>query len=666
MITPNTPVLLSSKSQEGLVSLLKQCRRLQTFTTNLREQFRTIDLAYMREQDLTVANQRAKIANRYGDSDKFQNITVPIVMPQVEAAVTYQASVFLTGTPIFGVVADPTNMDAAMQMETVIDDQSTKGGWTAELMLAFRDAFKYNFYAIEVDWARIVTAALETDLKFSTSEAKPKEVIWEGNKIRRLDPYNTLYDMRVQPREIHSKGEYVGFTEIMSRIQLKAYIASLPNKMISNVVKAFESGVGSGGLSSDSTTATYYIPQLNPDSLQAREMNQNSINWMAWAGISGADTTIQYKDIYQVTTLYAKILPSDFGMQVPAKQTPQVWKFIYVNDSILIYAERQTNAHGFLPILCGQALDDGLAYQTKSLATNVTPLQHLSSSMWNSIIAARRRSVGDRTLYDPSRVSEAHMNNPNPAAKIPVRPAAYGKPVSESVYQFPFRDDQAGTILQESAMVEAMANKTSRQNPVRQGQFVKGNKTKAEFDNVMNNANGGDQMIAMGFESNLFTPMKEIIKLNVLQYQGGVSLFNTVQEKVIQIDPIALRQAVLAFKISDGLVPSDKLISSDAIRDGLQAIGSIPQLAGGYDLPSMFSYFMKIQGAKISPFEKSPEQQAYEQAMQQWQMLIQFQLKGNPLATPEQLLPQPKPADFGYVPAGQPQQGAQPNDQQQA
>lgn len=655
MISPSMPTLVSPKSQEGLIQLLKQCRNMQTFTINMREQFRNIDLAYMREQDLTVDQQRAKIANRYGDANRYQNITVPVVLPQVEAAVTYQSSVYLTGVPIFGVVSDPANQDAATQMETVIDDQAMRGGWANQFMLAFRDAFKYNFYAVEVEWGRIVTATLETDLKFSASQGKPKEVIWEGNMVKRLDPYNTLFDIRVPPTKMHTQGEYVGYTELMSRIQLKAFIAALPEKIIGNVVTAFESGVGAGGISSNSTQAAYYIPQVNPDMTLTSDVRNGGMNWMAWAGVNGDDESIHYKNSYQVTTLYARILPDDFGLKVPNRQTPQVWKFIFVNDQVLLYAERKTNAHGFLPILCGQGHEDGLSYQTKSLATNVTPVQQLESAMWNSVIASRRRAISDRVLYDPSRVNEAQINNPNPSAKIPVRQAAYGKPVSEAVFAFPFRDDQAGLVLQEAAQLDAMANKVSRQNPVRQGQFVKGNKTRDEFQDVMANANGGDQMVAMSFESNLFTPLKEILKINVLQYQGGTSLYNREQKAQVIVDPVALRQAVMTFKMSDGLIPSDKIISGDAMRDGLQAMASIPGIGAGYNLAQMFSYLMKVQGADLKPFEKPPEQIAFEQAMSQWQQTVELQLKANPLATQKDFPPQPVPQQFGYVPAGQPQ-----------
>lgn len=657
MAQPNTPMLLSKKSQEALLQYHHQCYDLQARNWNLRDQMRKIDLAYIRENDFTQEQARAKLANRYGDPTKFQNITVPVVMPMVEAAVTYQSSVFLTGHPIFGVVSNPQNMDAAMQMETVIEDQSVRGGWVRELMMFFRDGFKYNLAALEVNWERTVTAALETDLAFSTTQARPKEVIWEGNTLKRKDPYNLIFDTRVAPSEIYWKGEFAGYTELMSRIQLKSFIASLPDKMVDNIVPAFESGLGFTGFSTFAADGGFYIPQVNPDAILDRDP-RTTTNWMAWAGMSGSDQKIKYKDMYEVSTIYAKILPSDFGLKVPAPNTPQVWKFIYVNHQVLIYAERQTNAHGYLPMLFSQPLEDGLDYQTKSLATNVAPIQDITSAMWNSVIAARRRAISDRGIYDPSRIAEHHINNENPAAKIPVRPAAYGKPVAEAYYPIPFRDDQSSTFMQESNSLMQFANVITGQNPVRQGQFVKGNKTLHEFQSVMSNANGRDQMTSMLLEAQIFTPLKEILKINILQYQGGVSLFNREVQKEITIDPIALRKAVLDFKISDGLTPSDKLINSDTLQVAMQVIGSSPQIAAGYNLAPMFSYFIKTQGGRISEFEKSPEQLAYEQAMAQWQQSVQMiaeSLKGaeNAQELMKQIPPQPQPQQYGYNPQGQ-------------
>ena len=79
--------------------------------------------------------------------------------------------------------ANPATIDEALQMETVIEDQATHGGWVGELIKAFRDGFKYNLMCCEVSWKQVVTASIETDAEFSTTQGKPKEVIWEGNAI---------------------------------------------------------------------------------------------------------------------------------------------------------------------------------------------------------------------------------------------------------------------------------------------------------------------------------------------------------------------------------------------------------------------------------------------------------------------------------------------------
>lgn len=649
--TSNTPVLLTTRSQQGIIAMHKEAMVQFRQQGNLREQMRAIDLAYAREADKSKEHEDAKRANRQGDKNRFQNVTIPVVMPQVEAAVTYQASVFLTGTPLFGVSSSPAFIDEALMMETAIDNQATRGGWAREITLFFRDGFKYNLSALEATWDREVTWTPETDMQFTGGRiAKPKEVIWEGNKVKRWDMYNTFFDNRVAPAEMYKKGDYAGTTELMSRIQLKQLISSLPEVRIENIKKAFESSCGSINVGGSGDTESFYIPQINPRALMDSSMNLG-FNWEVWAQLAGAKQGIAYKNVYEVTTMYARIMPVDFDMSLPQAKTPQIWKFIIVNHSVLIYAERQTNAHNWLPVLFGQPLEDGLNYQTKSLADNVSPIQDITSAISNANIHALRRAISDRVLYDPSRITEAHINNPNPSAKIPVRSAAYGKNIGEAVFAFPFRNDQAPYNAQQISQYGAMANMISGQNPVRQGQFVKGNKTQSEFDTVMGNANGRDQLTAIGYEAQVFTPLKEILKINILQYQGGVTLYNRQAEANVKIDPVKLRKAVFQFKVSDGLTPTDKLMDTDSWVVALQQIGSSPVIGGAYNVGPMFSYLMKIKGADLKPFEKSQQQQAYEQAMAQYQQMVIQLFKDNPDLKADQLPKQPLPQDYGYDPA---------------
>lgn len=657
------PIILPEQAQAAVVQLARQCYTMYNSQWNVRENLRQLDLAYNRETDWTIEHQRAKLANRYGDSSKFQNVTVPVVMPQVEAAVTYQTSVFLTGSPIFGWVAPPANEDAALQYQAVIEENSTRGGWVRELMLTFRDAFKYNLALCTAEWGRIVTAAIETDLTFTTGrQGKPKEVIWEGNVLKRRDLYNSFWDTRYLPTQIPKDGEFLGYTELMSRVHLKKFINELPDKMISNLKAAFESGLGSQTVGGSTGIESFYMPRINPDALLQQDPKR-SMDWMSWAGLLERPAgEYLYHNLYEVTTLYARIIPQDFRMRVPGANTPQVWKFIIINHQVLIYAERQTNAHGLIPGFFMQPNEDGLGYQTKSLAANAKPFQEISSALVNSAMAARRRALSDRGIYNPLLVSSAHMNSDSPIAKIPMRPAGYNKTPQEAYYPIPFRDDQSAVAFQELPQMLQMANTVNGQNQAKQGQFVKGNKTTHEFDTVMNNANGRDQITSIMLEAQFFTPLKEVIKINTLQFQAGTTIFSPAQKKTIKIDPIALRNSFATYTLSDGLTPTDKVISADTLTTALQTIATSPQIGAAYNIGPLFSYLMKSQNADLSFAEKSPQQQAYEQALASWQQavaLVAKQMGDN--IDPNKFPPQPTPQQYGYVPgASAAQQGQQP------
>lgn len=649
---------LSSKSQAGLVDFLKKQKIGWKSYYSIRNAMEVIDREYYRESNKLKDNQRADLANRMGDADKFRDITVPVVMPQVETFVTYLTSVFLTGEPIFGVVASPEYEDAALMVEAVIADQATFGGWRAELIKFFRDNGKYSLGACEVSWDAVTTAVLESDAKFSLKEGKPKNVVWEGNRIKRLDLYNTFWDTRVAPGDVAKFGEFAGYDQMVSRTHLKQLIAALPEVITANLVHAFESGT---------PLDQYYIPQINPNSLVALGYNPaGEENWFSWAGIADGRADIAYRGQYVWTTLYARILPSEFGIKVPSPNTAQVWKLYVVNYTTLVYAERQTNAHDMIPIIFSCPNDDGLKYQTKSLASNVQPLQQVASAMMNSLVASRRRAISDRGIYNPLYINKADINSNNPSAKIPCKPTAYaGVALNEMYYSIPFNDDQASTLMQGISTMLNFADTVSGQNKAQQGQFVKGNKTLHEYDDIMGNADGRSRLAAIVMEDQFFSVAKQILKINILQFQSTSDLYHEVQDKTVTIDPLVLRNASFKFKISDGLVPSDKLINEGAWQSALQVIGSSPQIGSAYNLGPMFSYLMKTQGADIRAFEKPAQQIQYEQAIQSWQQTVMSILKQNPEATAKQFPPQPMPVQFGLGTDGKPTGQPAPGDESQ-
>jgi hypothetical protein len=134
---------------------------------------------------------------------------------------------------------------------------------------------------------------------------------------------------------------------------------------------------------------------------------------------------------------------------------------------------------------------------------------------------------------------------------------------------------------------------------------------------------------------------------------------------MVNIDPVALRNAVMEFKISDGLIPTDKLMDADTTMVALQTIATSPAIGAAYNVAPLFSYMMKIKGAHIAEFEKPPEQQAYEQAMMQYNQTVQMLYKQNPEQDPAKLPPAPVPAQFGYTPGGTKQENEESGEQAQ-
>lgn len=640
--TPNSVnVPLTVEQERAVVQFAKRAQEILYSSIQIRASMEEIDKQYQREKNWTDAQLRARIANRVGDAHKIQDITVPIVMPQVESCMAYLTNVFLTGYPIFGVSAGPAEENAALMMETIIGENSITAGWIPEIMRFFRDGLKYNLHCLEVRWDQKTVWGIETDANRPNSAA-PKEVLWNGNTIKRIDLYNAFWDYRCHPYEIADYGEFAGYTRLYSRARMKAYINDISDKITPATAKrALEAPVIQfQPMSSTLVPFGYYQPLINPFPTLSPANSMMNFDWHAWA-TDKRESSIDYKDAYTVTTVYGRIIPDDFGLRTPGPNTPQVWRFTIINGSVVLEAERQSNAHSKIPMFFGQPLSDGLDYQTKTFAQNVVPMQEVASALWSGFLASKRRLVTDRVLYDPSRVRESDINSPNPSAKIPIRPSAYGKPLQEAVYQFPFRDEQANSFVSAASQTVNFANMINNQNPAQQGQFVKGNKTKEEYDDVMGHGNGSNQMMAINIEGQVFTPIKEVLKLNMLQYQKDGVIFNSEQKTAVAVNQQTMRQAAVQFKISDGILPEEKEMDTDEFQTALQAIGSSPQIGAAYNIGPMFTYVMKLRGADLSPFEKSPAQMQYEQAMQAWQQAAELAAKaGSPFSTPQ---PQPSP-----------------------
>ena len=618
MATSNISIVntLNIQQRVELLKYAKDCAdRAGSSLSDFRALLRYRDRAYQRQLNVTQEHIKAVRANMAGDARKLQDITVPIVMPQIESAVAYQAGVYLTSHPVFGVVSTPANQSQALQFETTLGDQSIRYGWPRELLKVFRDGFKYNFGAAVVSWKKTPLRSIITDTSITAAGmAAIREYSYGGNFIKRIDPYNCFMDMSVAPADLHTDGEYFGWNELISRVQLKKLMAMLDPQKTTNAAEAFGSSFAGSGC--DETSATsHYTPEIN-QYLNLASTNYGGQNWGQWMGLPGsAKQKLNYKDTYVLSHFYCRALPSDFGAR---GNQVKVYHAIIVNWSTVIFAEELNVGYDYMPCFIMQPHEDGLGYQTQSMLDNALPFQDMSSSLWNISLESKRRLIFDRLIYNPRLIDKKDIDPVSSVSRIPLRNANIakdGNPMAAAIYQIPYREDNSGTNLQMSEMISAMADQATGQNKVDRGQFQKGNKTKTEFQETMANSNSRQQLASLAIEHQFMTPVKEVIKSNTLQFQSAGKILNRESREEVEVDPVTLRNTLLEFKLTDGLLPADKMLNSEMLTVFMQTAQAIPGVATEYDIMGMFLYWAKLKGAYwLDDFKRNPQQQ--NQALQ--------------------------------------------------
>ena len=574
--------------------------RFSSALPNFRGLMEIRDRAYIRQLNMTAKQLDAVRNTLAGKPTMMEDIVVPIIMPQIESSVAYKAGVFLSNPGVFGVVAPPQYMDAAMKFETTLMKQAEKFAWSRNLIRVFRNADKYNFGPAIVDWKSVPVRTLtEGDISQAAQRGKAKieHGSYQGNEIKAIDPYNCFFDPMVAPGDMHTDGEFFGYNELLTRTAFKRLVGGLNLQNTAQLKEAYESGMQNFGSGTGSQAAKdFYIPSINHYFTMDAAARTAVQDWGTWMGMSEKRGDINYKDKYLITTIYCRACPSDFGGQ---GNIPTIYKLKIANWQVVFYAEMLVNAHDYLPALIMTPQDDGLGYQTPSKLDNSMPYQNMASSMWGLTIESARRRVFDRLVYNSHYIDKKDIDPVSSVSRIPIRNAAMlNFEPGKAIFKIPYEDGAPTLGIQASQLISQMADESAGQNKVSRGQFQKGNKTSNEFQTTVDNSNARNQLEAVVIEHQFMVPAKEIIKSNTLQNQAVETIYNRDKNKAVEIDPTELRQAILDFDLTDGVLPSDKLMNPEVMQVFMQTAQALPTITTEYDVLGMFLYWCKLKGAK--------------------------------------------------------------------
>lgn len=603
MASQDTLVVPKPAAQKALIEYAQSVLTEHKKFTDYRSKMEAIDVAYARYQQNkdpqtgVVSGQGIDAATVPTGVLNLPSTVPPVVISQVDSMVAYLADVFLSGYPLFPVVSNPKNKEYAEQLETLIDDHATLGGYARQILLFLRDGVKYNICAMEADWSSISQYSLLTDLLTST-KPKIEKAITKYTKLKRLDPYNLVWDHNITPGDMSSDGDYAGYIEVLSRTKLKRFLNRLSAE---GKVFNTKEGLDSSPLNSPESLSNYTVHPTVSEYINARKPT-DGINWTKYITGKDLENNVSSTGNYEKFTLYARIMPADFALYGPESKTPQIWKFVIINSTVLVQAERIISAYDYLPILFGQPLEDGLGYQTQSIAESNIPFQTAAATLFNIRFNSARRAVSDRALYDSDLISSSDINAPVPAAKIPVKTNSLDKDrrIQDAYYQIPFDARGTESAFQDGMTIVGFGKELSGLNNPMQGKFQKGNKSVQEWNDTMGGADARLRLPALTLEFQFFMPLKEILKLNIYQYGENAQVVSQKDGAIITIDIEALKKQVLAFRIADGYTPKSKLAGTDSVAQLMQMLTQSQALQQqlGPMLPEMFAHLAQLMGVR--------------------------------------------------------------------
>lgn len=565
---------------------------------DLRTKAEVVDTQFYRYQ--TEADREAGNKNCGIQVD---NLIVPIVISQADSFTGYLSELYLSGYPIFPVVSTPATVKIADKMEAIVDAHATLGGYARQLLHGFRQGIKYNFMPILTEWETMPSYGMVQDV-LNTKAAKQLQQAERGYTcVKSLDIYNTIWDHRFHPAHVSTRGDFVGYIDRSSRNEIRA----LYNKLRGKKIHYNEDKLST--LPAVGVSSVYYTdPPLVSQYVSSNAYGRTGMNpdWDAWFGGTKAKGSLT-RSMYELTKLYIRCIPADFGINVPHASQPQLFKLWMLNAQILIGFDRCITPYNRFPIEIGTPLEDQFGIQTPSIAEAQVGWQNAASTLFQIRINAARRAVADRGIFDTDMINSNDVNSDHPAAKIPARMRGItdNRTIRDAYFPIPFQSQGLETVVGDMGDIMQFANMTSGLNKPQQGQFQKGNKSVEEWRDTMGSADNRLRLPALNIEFQSFIPLKEQIKFNLFMY-GEQGIYTSSKKgdvyNITAEDYAQMQAKALDFRIADGYTPKSKLASTDFLTMLMQAITNGPILQANPQFaqyaPGMITHLAQLGGVR--------------------------------------------------------------------
>ncbi len=344
------------------------------------------------------------------------NVVVPMTFASLEMYQTYFTSVFLTG-PIHSYrgLGDADSILSAMKHEMLVDRQAHWFHYGLRHNVFWRDSMAYGRGAMALDWEHQKTQApfdqelgpivfdfVKDILPDGVKEGDVlrlmrEKTLFEGTKLRNLDPYRTYWDPNVAPNDIQD-GTFVGWVYTTDSEQLLKREFEPESGLFNCKYAHLVAAQGHG-------SSAYY----NDDFETGRNTRTKTEN---------LSTTVnpENKRRADVVTHMAEIIPSEWGLG--DEDYPVKWLFSIMGDRLLIQCEPLALMHGMFPVVVNAPNTDGYSVYPVSHLMTTYGMQLAIDWFNKSHTDNVRKAINDMIIFDPGAIEEEDIRNPAPGKLI--------------------------------------------------------------------------------------------------------------------------------------------------------------------------------------------------------------------------------------------------------
>lgn len=528
------------------------------------------------------------------DEDKHK---FPLTWSTLQTIVAYMMQVFVAREYVFDVSSpDPSKLAAAKRVQEKLQSEFVESKGVEQFWRWFTAAFTFGVAAVEVSWEEreaqrtVLRPAEETvgaaqGVEGRYTRSSENAIVFQGNTLSALDPFNTFYDPSVPLADAADKGDYLFTREWPSKIKVKRAIAAgLIEKPWKETWKT--------SVSADYVSEEHLRDRVSSISSKNRKRMQ----------FDRGSAYIVPADYWSETTLRE--------MGIEDADTPQLWFFIIGNKSQILYANPFDNDHQSHPFVVYEPLGDGVSTDPLGLHDLIGSLENTADFLVNSRIAGTRTALNQKILYNPALVDLDKLTQTDGGLYIPMKRSALATDPKLGLLDFTPKNPAGDNFTDLQLIVRIADMITGMNDNVRGMPNSGGRKSATEVRTTVQQSGGRQSVNAMRASSQALGSMGKMMVMNNVQFLDESFEQELYDNGGNPNEKISLQDfaSPFTFPVHDGMMPLDKVGLLQQWAGLFQTIAGDQELRQGYDMDAMFKQLALFSGVQdVGTFRRKEE-----------------------------------------------------------